>query len=210
MRNMWYNIHIEATAQRQLPVAWPNLVERIDMPIIPQKHCNKCNSDKPLSEFSKKAGAADGKQTQCKSCVAAYYAAYYQKNKTTLLQKFRSYRTLYYECNREKLSEKGRIYRTIHPDRMHAFRESWNQRNPNNRRERVLRRRARIRKNRVEKVDYSAIWERDQGICHICGGPVESSDVHYDHVIALVNGGAHSMDNIKVAHSLCNMRKGAR
>lgn len=36
MPNLWYNMNTKATAQRQLPVAWPNLVERFDMSILPR------------------------------------------------------------------------------------------------------------------------------------------------------------------------------
>jgi len=36
MMDLWYNKHINATAQRQLPVAWPNLKERFDMSILPR------------------------------------------------------------------------------------------------------------------------------------------------------------------------------
>lgn len=33
------------------------------------KHCNKCNTTKPLSEFHKKSGRKDGLASTCKSCV---------------------------------------------------------------------------------------------------------------------------------------------
>lgn len=33
------------------------------------KHCNKCNTTKPLSEFHKKAGRKDGHSSTCKACV---------------------------------------------------------------------------------------------------------------------------------------------
>lgn len=33
------------------------------------------------------------------------------------------------------------------------------------------------------------------------------ADLHFDHVIPVSRGGAHSMDNIKSAHAVCNLRK---
>lgn len=177
------------------------------MSSIPHKHCNTCGLDKPIDQFSKKTGAGDGRQTQCKACVAAYLVDYYQRNKQQLHDKHRVYRKLYYECNRELLAEKRRVYQEAYPEHVRATKRAWDRRNPEKRKEGVLRRRARIRQNRVERVDYAVIWDRDQGMCHICGKPVDRSDVHFDHVVALVNGGAHSMDNIRVSHSICNMRK---
>lgn len=177
------------------------------MSSIPHKVCVRCGVDKPLSDFSKQSSTRDGKHTYCKVCASAYYAEYYRKNKQEIQQNQKAYRLSYYERNREMLAQKRRDYLAAYPERVRAAKRAWEQRNPDKRREGVLRRRARIRQNRVDKVDYAVIWERDGGICHICGGAVDRSDAHFDHVIALANGGAHSMDNIKVAHSLCNVRK---
>lgn len=80
------------------------------------------------------------------------------------------------------------------------------------------RRRARKRGVRVsgERITLSALDERDGGICHLCKGIVDWSAHHtanrypsIDHVIPLANGGSHTWDNVKLAHRLCNSRKGA-
>ena len=60
----------------------------------------------------------------------------------------------------------------------------------------------------AEPVDYDAILRRDLGYCHICGKPVHPDELHFDHVIPLARGGAHSTENISVAHAICNLRKG--
>ena len=44
----------------------------------------------------------------------------------------------------------------------------------------------------------------------LCGGQVEPSDVHIDHIKPYSKGGQHVLGNLQVAHSLCNIRKGAR
>lgn len=69
--------------------------------------------------------------------------------------------------------------------------------------------RARKRQALVEKVDREVVWERDEGICGLCGLPVERSDWHLDHVVPLARGGEHSYANVQVAHPICNQRKGA-
>lgn len=57
-------------------------------------------------------------------------------------------------------------------------------------------------------VDYAAILADHGMVCHICGGAIDSlDDLHFDHVIPLVKGGAHSQDNVRPSHALCNMRK---
>jgi 5-methylcytosine-specific restriction endonuclease McrA len=40
------------------------------------------------------------------------------------------------------------------------------------------------------------------------GVPGWSKGLHVEHVIALANGGLHSLDNCRPAHGICNVRKG--
>ena len=66
--------------------------------------------------------------------------------------------------------------------------------------------RARKRNQFVEHVDPEVIWERDKGICGICGDPIEGRfDV--DHIVPLARGGEHSYANTQAAHPTCNYRK---
>jgi hypothetical protein len=55
----------------------------------------------------------------------------------------------------------------------------------------------------------AAIIRRDGLTCGLCGGPVELSDVHIDHVHPVSLGGTDHPHNLQVTHSLCNLRKGA-
>lgn len=55
-----------------------------------------------------------------------------------------------------------------------------------------------------------AVIARDGYVCGLCGGDVEPDDIHIDHVKPYSKGGDHRMSNLQVAHSLCNLRKGAR
>lgn len=54
------------------------------------------------------------------------------------------------------------------------------------------------------------IIERDGLRCGICGDAVNPSDVHIDHIVPFARGGSSEMDNLQVAHGVCNMRKGDR
>jgi len=67
-----------------------------------------------------------------------------------------------------------------------------------------------------------AVIERDGRVCQLCSRPVvvrtrrrgrartHDHQLTLDHVVAVVNGGATSIDNLRVCCRRCNMRKGAR
>ena len=66
----------------------------------------------------------------------------------------------------------------------------------------------------VEKVSYEAVYERDNGVCQICGLPVHPTkgidnnwDGTIDHIQPLSVGGKHSMSNCQLAHRICNSLK---
>jgi len=54
------------------------------------------------------------------------------------------------------------------------------------------------------------VIDRDGYVCGLCGKTVEPNDVHIDHIRPRARGGTDDVWNLQVAHSLCNMRKGAR
>jgi 5-methylcytosine-specific restriction endonuclease McrA len=123
------------------------------------------------------------------------------------VEKNRQRRREYYQLNRAIELAKYRVRRELNIDKYRNSTNKWRQRNPIQVRQHHALRRARKRNATIGKVDYRAIWQRDQGICHICGQSVSPGDVHFDHVIPLAKGGGHSMDNIKVSHRRCNQQK---
>lgn len=60
------------------------------------------------------------------------------------------------------------------------------------------------------RIDRQTVWERDEGICGICGEAADRNDWHMDHVIPVIRGGEHTMENVQVSHPTCNRKKGAR
>lgn len=54
------------------------------------------------------------------------------------------------------------------------------------------------------------IFERDAGVCYLCGQALDVSDVEIDHVIPLARGGTNDLDNLRVVHPSCNRAKGDR
>lgn len=59
----------------------------------------------------------------------------------------------------------------------------------------------------VELREY--VIKRDRLICGLCGDSVERDDVHIDHVLPVSRGGTNALENLQVAHAICNLRKGA-
>lgn len=92
--------------------------------------------------------------------------------------------------------------------------KAWRETHPEKARE--LKRRAQaVRRARnlgayVERVDPRVVWQRDEGVCHLCGQSADLADWHLDHVIPLARGGGHSYANVAVSHPKCNLQKGAR
>lgn len=63
----------------------------------------------------------------------------------------------------------------------------------------------------VEHVDTSLIYERDGGLCQLCGQQVQrdGDEQCFDHIIPLALGGGHTVQNLQLAHMQCNIWKGS-
>ena len=63
-------------------------------------------------------------------------------------------------------------------------------------------------RNRV----FLPLFTRDGGRCGVCGRPVsmEMDDSHVDHIVPASRGGTDDIDNLQLAHRICNERKGDR
>lgn len=167
---------------------------------------------------------AKARYAQNSEQMRAYQAAYRDRNPEKTA-KHRQQSAAWYRTNQRRAYERARALIKAHPeraaiyDRRHYDRhvqesragvDRYRRANLIRYREAAARRRARERAARTETLDYRAIWDRDNGICHICHQPVDRADLHYDHVIPLSKGGPHTYENIKVSHSTCNLRKSAK
>lgn len=101
-------------------------------------------------------------------------------------------------------------FKTIHPHQKYCS-ETCAKRVQ--RREAKHRRRDRQRGG--ERVIFRKVCERDGWCCHICGKKVDAQLAvphplapTRDHVIPLALGGRHEMGNVRLAHFICNSRRG--
>lgn len=51
------------------------------------------------------------------------------------------------------------------------------------------------------------VFDREGGICHLCGQPIQHKRWDLDHVKALINGGENRESNLKPAHQICHRGK---
>jgi 5-methylcytosine-specific restriction endonuclease McrA len=56
----------------------------------------------------------------------------------------------------------------------------------------------------------SCLYERDNGLCGLCGEPICYSEMHVDHILPKSLGGPNLWDNFQIACPSCNCAKGNR
>src|SRR5258708_2020661 len=126
-----------------------------------------------------------------------------------------SYHTHKHE-HKEKVSEYHHWYYEANAEKDSAYGKEWRAKNPLKELARHRSRHARVRNAKVEEnVSYERILERDGYWCYICGqaiipGATGHGKLNFDHFIPLHKGGAHSEDNLRPSHRVCNYRKGRR
>jgi hypothetical protein len=76
------------------------------------KKCSKCGVFKELEYFCKKYDSADLLASQCKSCQAAYKAAYRAANR----DKITARQAAYQAANRDKITARKAAYRAANRD----------------------------------------------------------------------------------------------
>ena len=154
---------------------------------------------------------------QCLSC---------EREKKKLQQKLQQEQSKYKEC-----AICGETFESVRCTAMYCSvrckRKSKAIRHPDIKRERrkISKRLREARATKNGKVDYSItlsrLTERDQGVCQLCGLPVDERDYVYvgdtfiagnnypsiDHITPLSKGGVHQWDNVQLAHRICNSIK---
>jgi 5-methylcytosine-specific restriction endonuclease McrA len=65
-----------------------------------------------------------------------------------------------------------------------------------------------MKSNVFEKIDFIKLY-KEHPFCFYCKTPLEFKEVEFDHFYPVSKGGSHTLENIRVACSICNRRKGA-
>jgi hypothetical protein len=171
-----------------------------------------CKNHKTLESFSFDKSRKDGLSWRCKTCHTEINKKYYEANNARYRaahppkpKKPKSQPKIY-PRNPEKANESSRKSRAKYPEK---------------RRELVRKRRA-LKKSlpheRFYEKDVLARWGTN---CHICNEPIDfdaprrtgwagwERGLQLDHVIPIKKGGPDTLENVKPAHGICNLRKHA-
>jgi 5-methylcytosine-specific restriction endonuclease McrA len=116
--------------------------------------------------------------------------------------------------NRKRLTLKKREVRARDPKRYQGYTNKWLRAHPEVVRANRDKRRALMHAATVNLKSMVAWMEgvksKPSAVCYYCQQEIEVSQIHFDHVIALSKGGAHSVENLCVSCSRCNLSKGNR
>jgi 5-methylcytosine-specific restriction endonuclease McrA len=204
------------------------------------KPCKQCGIEKEMTEFygkrlvCKECIAAYMKEyrkpyeREHATVIAARKAKYYQEHKDTITAVIAKYRKehaaetkatriKYRKENAESIAIANAKYRKGYAPIRKELSRQWRANNKDRcrRAQRIAGYRQRaimanIPIEQIERIDPFVVFERDKGICGICGELVERDNFQVDHVIPISRGGASMYDNVQVTHRICNQRKGAR
>jgi 5-methylcytosine-specific restriction endonuclease McrA len=165
---------------------------RWKLPVDGKLRCPKCATDKPVEQFQVDKRRPSGRESWCAECAAAKRREWHQEN-------------------RERRRRMARLQPSSQPEYQRENVARWRERNYDRHlaqaRVYAAARRARRRDQFVEHVEAFVVYDRDSGMCGICGLPVERTDFHVDHIVPLARGGEHSYANVQAAHPLCNASK---
>jgi hypothetical protein len=91
------------------------------------KYCSKCDTTKPIEQFSKSKRSADGYSYTCKVCIKGYQVA----NKEKLKEYQRNYQPQYKAEHREKLLAYLKNYqKTVGKTKHLEYIKTWKAANP--------------------------------------------------------------------------------
>lgn len=191
--------------------------------MVPQdstlKTCSRCRETKSRSEFSVSRAEIDGLCYWCKSCKRAAKKDWASRNRDHL----RDYQKEYMDDHREGIRRSNQGQNQPRKNKRIAKR-CWNEKNKTHVRSysrkhrsenpeayrKLNRRKYLARKGRLEcgpGADREFIWERDGGVCYLCGMDIPPGEFGIDHVIPLCRGGTHDESNMKAVHRECNTKK---
>lgn len=149
-------------------------------------------------------------------------ATAYERNRDAILRRNREWA----KRNAEKIKARQRQYRLENAEKRKLQNQIWRKlhgkewRIKNLQKHRLQdivsshKRRA-LKKSAAVNLRSIQAWmksvkQRTFSTCYYCGSRVRSSDIHFDHIVALSTGGPHSVENLCVSCAPCNLSKNAK
>ena len=127
----------------------------------------------------------------------------------------------YWIKNREKLLAQNKKYTKANPEVARRKQRKYWAKHPE--KAQLFNRQRRARVNKVKHIPYTKedVLKMYGNDCHICGTPIDlkaprragrkgwEHGLHLDHLIPISKGGPDTIDNIRPAHGVCNLKKGS-
>ncbi len=120
----------------------------------------------------------------------------------------------YYALNKKRLRKRRREYLALHPElrkKRNADNREWYRKNPLKHKLLCDKRRA-LKKSATVNLASIVAWQtrvksKPSFVCYYCENRKPIGDLHFDHIIPLVKGGPHSVENLCTSCSWCNLSK---
>lgn len=183
------------------------------------KKCSNCKEIKKVQFFSKNSIRKDGYENWCKDCNKKRSIIYYQKNKSkwkkSSPESIKESSRKYYLKNRERIIENQKRYYENNKEKVIEYRKKYQRSEIGllKMKVKLQRRRLQARMTNDKTINDSSIqelFEKQDKKCALCKKELTllSKLTHLDHIIPLVKGGVHSIKNIQITCSRCNLSKG--
>ena len=167
---------------------------------MPNKSCNSCMEDKPLSEFRKNAKCKDGVTGTCKVCVNAYQKKYRASGKG--------------KANREKANKNSKKWYSENKEACYSYSKKYKELNRG-------RYASYEKKRHAAKLSACPSWLTEDELWLIdevyeisaLRSKVTGVKHHVDHIVPLQGAdvcGLHVPHNLQVLTMLDNIKKGNR
>jgi 5-methylcytosine-specific restriction endonuclease McrA len=160
------------------------------------------------------------KERLCQPCRNAYnaYLRQYRANKPEIISEIKKRQ---YNKDIEKSHALAKIQRIKHAEKTKAYLKIYNK--TQKRKDAFNAKSRRRRSVNSEPYTEQQVLELYGSLCHICNKLIDllaprsaqkGNDWHYglhiDHIIPLAKGGEDTLNNVKPAHAICNLSKGAK
>ena len=159
----------------------------------PRRFCEICKTERRKVSMTRYIGSEKGKAKRWR---------WFQEHREEALV----YRATRMKAHKEEIAAYLKIYWKAYGQRPEV---------KERRRQSENKRRALRYGSTVGEIDYEMIKVRDRLICCVCGERVNedlqwphSMSLSYDHTIPLSLGGPHTLNNLRVCHLGCNIRRG--
>jgi 5-methylcytosine-specific restriction endonuclease McrA len=168
------------------------------------KPCKKCNTLKPLEDFSVVKRNRDGRHNNCKICYAEYMKLWSRKNAKNVNARVLKYhhknsvelnlkRQIRYEANKQQHLDTNKKWNAANKEKVTLYKTLSS-----------LKRRAQKIDNGTFDISKKELKKLRSLPCFYCGVNGPST---IDHVIPLNKGGTHAIGNLVACCKSCNSAK---